>query len=142
MRLGLGVAAVVGTLTIGALPAAAGILGAGPPAPTTTTSTTSTATPTGGPRVDADRGHGPPDHAKAWGRRGHHGAEQGEGRGPAAEPDTGRRHGQRMSAIGRRHGELMRAWARCRSGDGPARCGAKPTPPGHLKHPGHDPKPR
>lgn len=43
---------------------------------------------------------------------------------------------------GASHGEAMRAWAKCVSGqagkdaegfDPEAACGAKPTPPGHLK---------
>ena len=152
MRLSLGVAAVVGTLAIGGLPAAAGLIGAATPAPapSTTSTAASTGTPTGEHRdverrhgpPDADGGHGPPDHAQAWGWREQRGLEPGADRGPAVRDRAGRRHGERMSAIGRRHGVLMRSWARCVRGAEPAGCGDKPTPPGHLKHPGSAPWPR
>ena len=144
MKVSMGVAALVGALALGGLPAAAGVI------TETTSGTEPSSTRTATDQVR--RGHGPPDHAKAYGLRAKRdglpradtkpGPGRGLGHGPGHE--VGRRHGKQMSALGRRHGEQMRAWSACvrRHQDDPATCGAKPTPPGHLKHdkpapPGH-----
>jgi hypothetical protein len=140
MKLGMGVAALVGALAVGGLPAAAGVFTGATPG----TAPSATRTEQG----ELRRGHGPPDHAKAYGLRAQGdggpradteaGPGKGLGHGPGHE--VGRRHGQRMSALGRRHGEQMRAWGSCvrRHQKNPATCGDKPTPPGHLKHAGPD----
>lgn len=76
--------------------------------------------------ADGKPGYGPPAHAQSVHNRSDHPGRAGRG-GAMAGPS---------------HGEAMRAWARCVSGqagkdaegfDPEAACGAKPTPPGHLK---------
>lgn len=76
--------------------------------------------------ADGKPGYGPPAHAQSVHNRSDHPGRSGRG-GAMAGPS---------------HGEAMRAWAKCVSGqagkdaegfDPEAACGAKPTPPGHLK---------
>jgi hypothetical protein len=138
MKLGMGVAALVGALAIGGLPAAAGVLTEAP--------TPATESPARAEKGEVRRGHGPPDHAKAYGlrakREGEPRADARERPGQGRGHDLGHRHGKRMSALGRRHGEQMRVWSSCvsRHQQDPAACGTKPTPPGHLKHAKHKPR--
>lgn len=76
--------------------------------------------------ADGKPGYGPPAHARSVHNRSDH-------------PGRSRRG---AALVGPSHGEAMRAWAKCVSGqagkdaegfDPEAACGAKPTPPGHLK---------
>jgi hypothetical protein len=76
--------------------------------------------------ADGKPGYGPPAHARSVHNRSDHPGRSG--------------HGGAM--VGPSHGEAMKAWAKCVSGqagkdaegfDPEAACGAKPTPPGHLK---------
>jgi len=140
--------AALGVLAIGAVPAA-GFSFAGSAGPTVAA----------GPAKPADKnadgkpGYGPPPHAHS-----RHNADRGKGPQDDGRPGPAERrrdkqhthaadmsalgHAAEMSALGRAHGEAMREWSRCVDGqqghdaerDAEQACGAKPVPPGHLKH--------
>jgi hypothetical protein len=76
--------------------------------------------------ADGKPGYGPPAHARSVHNRSDHPGRSGRG----------------GAMVGPSHGQAMRGWAKCVSGqagndaegfDPEAACGAKPTPPGHLK---------
>ncbi len=100
--------------------------------------------------ADGKPGFGPPPHAQS-----RHNVDKivdkdksrsVRPKGPeVAKKDKASRHAQKMSSLGRAHGQAMRVWSRCvdeqpgSSADGfdpEGACGARPVPPGHLKHKG------
>ena len=149
MRMLAGAVAVIGAIAVGGVPALAitagqpdqGVqqAGEGPPKPADK-------------NADGKPGYGPPAHARsshnvAKPRESSRQDSPEDSRDDRADrPDKVKpnEHAKEMSALGREHAEAMRAWGACVSEqpnaeaegfDPEGACGARPTPPGHLKHP-------